>query len=66
MLNELKDITMEHLIQEKGLLSNFAEQHKEEIYQTIAQKLSPQQKMDAISVLLADFYHKAFFNSSSN
>ena len=57
---------MEHLIQEKGLLSNFAEQHKEEIYQTIAQKLSPQQKMDAISVLLADFYHKAFFNSSSN
>ncbi|GJH39960.1 hypothetical protein RCZ04_05100 [Capnocytophaga sp. HP1101] len=54
------------MTEEKGLLSSFAEQHKEEIYQTIAQKLSPQQKMDAISVRLADFYHKAFSNNDSN
>ena len=63
MLNELKDMTMEKLIREEGLLSDFAKQHKEEIYEALAKKISPQQKINIISESLIDFYHKAYLNS---
>ena len=63
MLNELKDMTMEKLIREEGLLSDFAKQHKEEIYEALAKKFSPQQKINIISESLIDFYHKAYLNS---
>ena len=63
MLNELKDMTMEKLIREEGLLSYFAKQHKEEIYEALAKKISPQQKINIISESLIDFYHKAYLNS---
>ena len=63
MLNELKDMTMEKLIREEGLLSDFAKQHKKEIYEALAKKISPQQKINIISELLIDFYHKAYLNS---
>lgn len=63
MLNELKDMTMEKLIREEGLLSDFAKQHKKEIYEALAKKISPQQKINIISESLIDFYHKAYLNS---
>ena len=63
MLNELKDMTMEKLIREEGLLSDFAKQHKEEIYEALATKISPQQKINIISESLIDFYHRAYLNS---
>ena len=63
MLNELKDMTMEKLIREEGLLSDFAKQHKEEIYEALAKKISPQQKINILSESLIDFYHKAYLNS---
>ena len=63
ILNELKDMTMEKLINEEGLLSEFAKQHKENIYKVLAEKISSQQKINIISESLIDFYHKAYLDS---
>ncbi len=51
------------LIKEEGLLSEFAKQHKENIYKVLAEKLPSQQKINIISESLIDFYHKAYLDS---
>lgn len=60
MVEQLQGLTLQDVIEEKGLLKDFSHQHKEDIKETLQKKLTKQEKMNYISILLADFYHKAF------
>ncbi|MFJ1411834.1 TonB-dependent receptor [Capnocytophaga canimorsus] len=59
MMQQLEGLTLQDVIEEKGLLQNFGQLHKEDIYETLQKNITAKEKMDYISVLLADFYHKA-------
>ncbi|GET46537.1 TonB-dependent receptor [Capnocytophaga felis] len=60
MMQQLEGLTLKDVMEEKGLLQNFGQLHKEDIYRTLQKDITSKEKMDYISVLLADFYHKAF------
>ena len=58
MLKQLEELTQQDVIEEKGLLKIFAYQHKEEIFETLQKNITKKEKMNYISLLLANFYHK--------
>lgn len=60
MMQQLEGLTLQDVMEEKGLLQNFGQLHKEDIYRTLQKDITAKEKTDYISVLLADFYHKAF------
>lgn len=58
MIAQLEGLTLEDVINDKGILKVFSQRNKENIYQKLSEKIATKEKMDYISVLLADFYHK--------
>ena len=58
MMKQLEGLTLQDVTEEKGILKIFGKLHKDDIYKTLQKEISTKEKMDYISVLLADFYHK--------
>ncbi|MDO4228650.1 MAG: hypothetical protein Q4C98_02455 [Capnocytophaga sp.] len=58
MIRQIQELILQDVIEEKGLLKNFAEHHKKEIFETLQKNSTTKEKMNYISVLLANFYHK--------
>ncbi|MDO4229974.1 MAG: TonB-dependent receptor [Capnocytophaga sp.] len=57
MMQQLEGLTLQDVINEEGLLMIFAERHKKDIFEVLQKNIATKEKMNYISVLLADFYH---------
>ena len=58
MMQQLKELTQQDVVEEKDILKVFTQRYKGDIYKILQKNITTKEKMDYIFGRLVEFYHK--------